>query len=230
MDVPSAARARLIRASEFLCKLPDAPVSELAGRMTRKVLPAGSTIFSRGDRGNALFAVASGSVKISIWSSEGRELTINTVRPGEVFGEIALLDGGIRTADATAVTECVLMVLERRDLLSLLNRTPELAICCIELLCQRLRRTTEQLEDGAFLSLSTRLAKILLSLSRDGASQQHAAISITQREISKMIGASRESTNKQLRGWAKKGFIRLERGGIVVLDRQKLMNAAEQQP
>jgi CRP/FNR family transcriptional regulator, cyclic AMP receptor protein len=92
----------------------------------------------------------------------------------------------------------------------------------IEILCSRLRRTSEQVQDITFLNLPTRLAKTLLQLTAVEDSATRRKATVTQREISQMIGISRESTNKQLRAWAKRGWIRLERGGVNVVAPDKL--------
>lgn len=175
----------------------------------------GKTVFSKGDRGSSLFAVMEGTVKISAPSSQGKSAVLNHIHAGEIFGEIALFDGGERTADATALTDCRLLVLDRRDFLPLVRANPDLAIKIIQVLCSRLRHTTEQVEDVVFLSLPSRLARVLMKLAPGELPGKR--IPITQLEISQMIGASRESTNKQLREWEESKWIKIERGGIVML-------------
>ena len=179
-------------------------------------------IFARGDSGTALFAIASGTVKISAPSADGKGAVFNLISEGAIFGEIAVLDGLPRTADATALTDCELMVIERRDFISLIHERAEFAVKLIEVLCRRLRHTTGQLEDVMFLDLPGRLAKALLQ-SAEGAAPAPGGNSVgkkivlTQRNLSEMIGMSRESTNKQLRAWEKQKLIELQRGGIVIL-------------
>ena len=174
----------------------------------------GATIFSKGDPGTSLFAVCSGTVRIGVPSPDGRDAVFNLVRPGEIFGEIALLDGRPRTADATAMTDCELMVIDRRDFVALLGSQPEISLRVIEVLCARIRHTSEQVEDVLFLDLSARLAKLLLRLSNSGErANGQCKVAMTQRELGQMIGMSRESTNKQLREWEGRKWVRLERGG-----------------
>jgi len=196
--------------SEFLDRL-----SSYAIRQTVK---RGTQIFAKGDPGTSLFAVCSGTVKISAASLGGRDAAFNLMTEGALFGEIALLDGRPRTADARAVTDCELLVIERRDFLQSLHEQPEIALKLIELLCGRLRHTTEQLEDIMFRDLPSRLAKTLLRLAESSKpSPRGHKITLTQRDLSEMIGRSRESTNKQLRIWQKQKWVLLERGGIVIL-------------
>jgi CRP-like cAMP-binding protein len=160
----------------------------------------GTTIFARGDPGIRLFALCSGTVKISAPSPGGRDAVFNLITDGTIFGEIAVLDGLPRTADATAITDCSLMTIERRHFISLVHERPDFALKLIEILCGRLRHTTEQLEDVMFLDLPSRLAKTLLQLCDQARpSPQACKIALTQRDLADMIGMSRESTNKQLR-------------------------------
>jgi CRP-like cAMP-binding protein len=166
-------------------------------------------------------------VKVSVASAEGKDIVLNIFHEGEIFGEIALLDGQPRTADATAMSDCELIVIERRDFVPFLSDHPDVTIKFIEILCSRLRRTSEQVQDVTFLNLPTRLAKTLLQLTANSETPTpKRKVAITQREISQIIGRSRESTNKQLRVWAKRGWIRLERGGVSVLAPDKLAAAA----
>ncbi len=197
-------------------------IEGLVARAVTQVVRSGTLLFSKGDPGSSLFAVCRGRVKISVPSSDGRDAVFNVIGPGEIFGEIALFDNGPRTASATATTECELMVIERRDFLPLMRRYPDLALRIIEVLCARLRRTSEQVEDTLFLDLPCRLAKVLLRLAEEEDAPPTGKVSVTQRELSNIIGMSRESTNKQLRAWHNCNWVRLERGGIAVLQPQEL--------
>ena len=123
--------------------------------------------------------------------------------------------------------DCELVVIERRDFMPFLRSEPQLGLRFIEILCARLRRTSEQVQDMTFLDLPTRLAKTLLLLTAAiEAPVAKGNVAVTQHEISQIIGRSRESTNKQLRAWVKKGWIRLERGGVSVLQSEKLAEVA----
>ena len=139
---------------------------ELLNQLSSYAIPRsvkrGTMIFQRGNDGTALFAICSGTVKISAPSAEGKGAVFNLISEGAIFGEIAVLDGLPRTADATALTDCELMVIERRDFVTLIRERAEFAVKLIEVLCRRLRHTTGQLEDVMFLDLPGRLAKALL--------------------------------------------------------------------
>src|SRR6266481_308000 len=215
----------LLRNHSLFRDLPPAVVEHLGSYMKTRRVARGNTIFAKGDPGAGLMGVLAGTVKVSVASAEGKDVVLNLFHEGEVFGEIALLDGRPRTADAVAMSDCELVVIERRDFVPFLSGHPDVMLKFIEILCSRLRRTSEQVQDITFLNLPTRLAKTLLQLTTgEEGSRRKAAI--TQREISQMIGMSRESTNKQLRAWAKRGWIRLERGGVGVTAPDKLATIA----
>jgi CRP/FNR family transcriptional regulator, cyclic AMP receptor protein len=199
----------------------------LSSHAVRRSVRSGTTIFTRGDAGACLFAICSGTIKISAPSPNGRSAIFNLISEGAVFGEIALLDGLPRTADATAVTDCELMVIERRDFVPLIHEQPEIGLRLIEVLCGRLRQTTGQLEDIMFLDLPGRLAKTLLQLAKSSKpTSRGPKVALTQSDIGKIIGISRESTNKQLRTWQDRNWLRLERGGIVILASDALAEIA----
>ncbi|WP_315704951.1 MULTISPECIES: Crp/Fnr family transcriptional regulator [unclassified Bradyrhizobium] len=191
-------------------------------------LRRGAAIFSKGDSGNSLYAVISGTVKISVSSPDGRNAILNLISAGELFGEVAVLDGGERTADATANTNCEIFVIDRRDFLPFVRSQPALAMKFIELLCDRLRWTSDQVEQLILQDLPRRLASALLGLTEKRKLEPGSrTIAITQQEISEMVGMTRESINKQLRAWAARNWVRLEHGAIVLLNPEPLRALAE---
>jgi len=192
------------------------------------VLKRGATIFSKDDPGTNVYAVISGTIKISISSPDGRNAILNLIGPGELFGEMAVLDGHPRSADATANTNCEIFVIDRRDFLPFVRSQPTLAMKFIELLCERVRRTSEQVEQVILQDLPGRLASALLGLTeKHKLEPESRTIAITQQEISEMVGMTRESINKQLRAWASRHWVRLEHGAIVVLDTAPLRELAD---
>ena len=212
-----SAELALLRGHPVFGALEPAQLEQLVSYARTRRVAAGTTLFSKGDPGTELFAVSAGTVKISVPAPDGREAMFNLLHPGEIFGEIALLDGRPRTADAMAMTDCELTVIERRDFLAFVHGEPNVALQLIALLCERLRIASEHYEEVVFLDLPTRLARILLQLAdQTEAGAAEPKLKITQREISQMLGSTRESVNKQLRAWSKRGVIALERGGIVV--------------
>jgi CRP/FNR family cyclic AMP-dependent transcriptional regulator len=191
-------------------------------------LKRGAALFAKGDPGLSLYAVISGSVKMSISSADGRSAILNIIGPGEIFGEIALLDGGVRSSDAIANTNCELFVIDRREFIPFVRSQPALAMKFIELLCGRLRWTSDQVEQIILQNLPGRLASALIRLSEKHKLEPGGrTIAITQQEISEMVGMTRESINKQLRAWAARSWVRLEHGAIVVLKDEPLRQLAE---
>jgi CRP-like cAMP-binding protein len=195
---------------------------------TRRNLRRGATIFRNGDDGASLFVVNAGIVRLSRTTVAGRGVVFNLVGAGDIFGEVALLDGSPRTADATAATDCDLIEIDGRAFLALMRTQPQIGSELLQVLCRRLRRTTEQFEDIVTLDLEVRLAKALLSLAERGALSDGHGIACTQNDLSLMVGASRESTNRQLRSWARRRWIRLDHMRIVVLAAEPLSRIATQ--
>jgi CRP-like cAMP-binding protein len=210
-------KGRLLRSHPFFSGLDDRIVERLIPHALTRKVKKGTLLFRKGDVGTNLYAVCAGAVRVSAPSNEGKDAVFNLIVPGEIFGEIAFLDGGPRTADAVMIESGELMVIERRDFLPLLQDYPELALRLLEILCGRLRRTSEQVEDIVFLGLKARLAKALLYLYEHSSSKPSKQLKVTQREISQLIGVSRESANKQLRSWQRQKWLRLERGGLSIL-------------
>ena len=216
-------KAALLRKHPFFQSLNGQIIDQLVPHAIIRNVKKGTVLCRKGDPGTSLYVVCSGAVRISAPSEQGKDAVFNLVIPGEIFGEIAFLDGGLRTADAVASENTELMVIERRDFTPLLRQYPELAIRLLEILCGRLRRTSGQVEDMVFFDVRIRLAKALLHLYRHSASgSPNRSIRITQRDISQMIGASREATNKELQAWQRRKWLKLERAGLSILQPQEL--------
>ena len=222
----------VLRKHPYFVDLTPEAFEQLCRYAKHTVLKRGTTIFSKGDPGNSLMVVISGTVKISISSPDGRNAILNLIGPGQVFGEMAVLSGQARSADATANTNCEMFVIDRRDFLPFVRNHPALAMKFIELLCERVRRTSDQVEQIILQDLPGRLASALLGLAERNLAERNKpddsrTIEITQQEISEMVGMTRESINKQLRAWAARSWVRLEHGAIVVLDTGSLRELAE---
>jgi CRP-like cAMP-binding protein len=197
----------------------------LARAMVRRVL-RGEVIRRRGDPGSGMVIIVSGRVRISLVSEDGREVTLTVLGPGEVLGEMTLLDGGEVSADATAQEDCVLLALERTQFLRLLRANSDLCLHLMSVLCQRLRRSNTALEDMALLDLSTRLGRLLLRLCEDyGVASPKGTrieVKLSQKDLSSLAGASREKVNKQLRQWEQEGILGKDNGRMLVIKPQAL--------
>ena len=217
-------KRKFLSAHPFFRGLKPELIDQVGSHAVTRVVKAGTVIYGKGDPGDSLFAVVTGIVQISAPSVEGKDTVFAQLAAGEIVGEIALLDGRPRSADVAAVTDCELMVINRRDFVPLIHDHPELAFRLIDILCEKLRRTNDQVERVTFLDLPTRLAKVLIQLVQSSA--EGRKISVTQSALGQMIGMSRESTNKQLRNWEERNWVRLERGSIVVVALDRLTAVA----
>lgn len=205
----------------------DAVLAAVAAAMREARFAAGSTLFARGDPGDALHLVVEGRVRISIVTADGRELSFAHAVPHDVFGEIAVLDGSPRSADATAITDVVTFCLHRRDLDALLERHPGLARGAIELLCRRLREVSDHLEDIALLPLPARLARFFLNRVEgrpDGAAAR-VALGMSQGELALLLGASRPKVNAALMTLVQAGALTRD-GDDFACDPQRLADLA----
>jgi CRP/FNR family cyclic AMP-dependent transcriptional regulator len=215
-------RQSLIRRS-FLFRDVAQPILErLAALSVTKQLDRRETLLSRGDEGDALYVVVEGLVRIWVGSDSGKELTFSMMEPGDVFGEIALLDGLPRTANATAQEATLLLVIQRSAFLSVLESEPSLARHIIELLCERMRLKTDLLSDFAFADLPVRLARKLDDLVTahgeiDG-NEARLGRRFSQTELAQMLGVSREAINKQLAAWSHKKIVSTEDGGLTIVN------------
>jgi CRP/FNR family transcriptional regulator, cyclic AMP receptor protein len=225
---PSSNKLSVLRKHPYFADLEPEAFEQLFRYAKLTTYKRGATICSRGDPGNSLFVVLSGTVKISVSSPDGRNAILNLIGPGDIMGEIAVLDGQARTADGIANTNCELYVIDRRDFLPFVRSQPSLAMKFIEILCARLRSTSDQVEQVILQDLPGRLAATLLGLiEKRNLDPEGRTIAVTQQEISEMVGMTRESINKQLRAWAARSWVRLEHGAIVVLDVDSLRELAE---
>jgi CRP-like cAMP-binding protein len=224
----TSGKLSVLRKHPYFVDLTPEAFEQLCRYAKHTTLKRGTTIFSKGDPGTSVVAVISGTVKISISSADGRNAILNLIGPGELFGEMSVLSNQPRSADCTANTNCELFVIDRREFLPFVRSQPSLAMKFIELLCERVRQTSDQVEQVILQDLPGRLASALLRLSEKNKNEpQGRTITITQQELSEMVGMTRESINKQLRAWAMHNWVRLEHGAIVVLDAAAIKDLAE---
>jgi CRP/FNR family transcriptional regulator, cyclic AMP receptor protein len=231
-ETPTAVREsarRLIGDCRLFRGLSEARRAELVARAHVRSYGRGDTIFVMGDEGDRLMAVLDGRVRISVTSPDGREMVLAILGAGEVFGEIAVLDGRERTADATAHTACTLAVVDRRDVLALLEREPSAWLAVVELLCARLRSADQHMSEIALLDLPARLASTLLRMAegQGGVAGEKAKLSLSQRQLGEMVGASRESVNKCISQWQRADIVRVDGAAITLLNRNALRRIAE---
>ena len=202
--------------------LPQSDLDQLGQMAKRRQLALGQSLFVKGDPGDTLYVVVSGVVKISMTSPGGSEKVLNLIGPGQMFGEIALLDGGERTADAIAVEPSELVAIGRRDLFDFFDKNPRGWTRMLAACCERIRWISEMFEDATFLELPARLAKRLLLLSQSFGQKGPSGevlinLRLSQQDLANQMSVTRESINKVLNSWDKQEIIHLQRGRITLL-------------
>ena len=192
----------------------------------------GETVFHVGDPGDALFIVMSGSIKITLPADTGDEAILATLRPGDFFGELALLDGAPRSATAIAIEATETYILPRERFRDLIATEPVMREALLATLAAEVRRLTHHVEELHFLDITGRLASRLSRLANESGATSlpdgsiRLAGPLTQGDLAAMIGCTRQSVNKLLGMFTDDGLIRLERDRIVVLNLDGLLHAA----
>ena len=190
-------------------------------------------LFGKGDPGNQLYLIVEGVLKAQTTSPSGDDIVFSIMGPGEMFGELALLRGGKRTASVIAIRDSELIVIDRRELFPFLRRHPDAALKLLEVLAARVERLSAKVEDKTFLNLPQRLAKCLFELSARWGKKAPDGLHIEQRfsqgELGDLVATSRESINKQMKMWQKEGVAAMKDGHIVVLDEKELRRISERE-
>ena len=219
----------VLQRSPLFRGLAPAALERIAALATQRNYGEGEIVCSQGDPGDALYAVVTGRIRISSGAADGREIFLNIMEPGDSFGEIALLDGGTRTATAVAMVASELVSLRRDHLLALLEREPRVALELLRLCGERLRWTSGLLEDAALLDASARLAKRLLSLGQLHGERTGSGytLRISQEDLANFLGVSRQAVNQQLQAWKAQGWVELGRGSVTVQDVSAIQNASQ---
>ena len=215
--------AELLAGTPLFKRIPAEQLSGIASRASSRLMRAGETLFRRGNPGTTMLVIISGRIRIVLPGPAGREHVLRVLHPGEVVGELSLLDGQGRSADAVAETNGSLLVVERRDMLDAMRLNPELALTILTILTERLRATSWMLAAMSFHDAAGRLATILLMLAQEQAGRR---IDITQTALGERVGATRETVNRKLREWQAAGVIAMEPGRITLLDPAALRDLA----
>jgi CRP/FNR family transcriptional regulator, cyclic AMP receptor protein len=200
-------------------------LDELASFVRPRHYPKGSIIFHQGDPGTILYLIEMGEVKLTVTADSGKKVTLALLGPGAFFGELSLLDGGPRSANAVARVDCHLGVLDREHLLRFLAEHPPATTSLLSVVTRRLRRTTDQVQDAFFLDIPARLAKVLLQFTETRSQSPDGLLNapkLTQEELAELVGGTRESINKCLGIYARQGFVRCHRGMVTVLKPEEL--------
>jgi CRP-like cAMP-binding protein len=221
----------LVLSEHFLLRhLSRDELRRLAATTTLSNYSPGAVIFQKGDPGDSMIAVVRGRVKICSHSAEGKELILNIIERGGLFGEIALFDGEPRTADAIALDDTDLLSLERSKFRPFLKENPDLALRLLAVVCKRFRETSEHLEDTLFREAPSRLARCLLRLSQGFGKTVEGGtlldIKLSQQQLGNYVGVSRETVNKHLGEWQRDGLIVVNSGIITLRNKRALEDVA----
>ena len=200
--------------------LNDEEALDLVSVAKKRTFRSGEVIFHRDDPGQTLYIIKEGKVKICLISPDGQEISLVVFGKGECFGEFSLLDGLPRSADAVALEKVECYILQRADFHNAIMKKPRIAIQVMEVLCERLRKTDQQVEDLIVLDVYGRVAKKLLELAQTHGVQVENGVLIdvrlTQQDLAAMVGASRESVNKVLGYFTDKEFITTDKHKITI--------------
>ncbi|MCI0466774.1 MAG: Crp/Fnr family transcriptional regulator [Beijerinckiaceae bacterium] len=199
-------------------------INRIAALCHTRHVAASEVVFQKGDTGDALFGIRRGQIRIETGTASGGRLTLNFLGAGDLFGEIAALDGQTRTADAVASEASELFVVRRSDFLAFLESEPKVAVKLIGLLCQRIRWASDRFAESVLQPLPVRLARRLCALAADFGSEVH----ISQEQLGIYVGAARESVNRQLQQWRQQGILDIRRGRILLLNASRLKDEARE--
>jgi CRP/FNR family cyclic AMP-dependent transcriptional regulator len=220
------ARVELLRRTRLLAGLSEPTLRALAEQSVERPFPRHSRLFHQGDPGTGLFVLVSGLVKVVVTSEGGEEMVLVTLGPGEALGELSIVDGGPRSASAEALEPTAALVITRPVLLDLATRDRSLTDALLQALGGLLRRLTEQASDLVFLDLPGRMAKLLAGLAAERGSETPDGIeldnNLTQSDLAGMVGASRQSVNQILQGFARRGYLQV-RGRRILIHRLDLL-------
>jgi CRP/FNR family transcriptional regulator, cyclic AMP receptor protein len=224
-DVDLQHRAAVLARTELFGGTDKVTQRRIAEHVTERVVDRGQCVFSQDEPGDRMYVLAEGAVKLFVSSREGGIVELVRHRPPAAFGEVALLDGGPRSASAEATERSTLLVVTRAELLALLRAKDQVAEALLRTLGTIVRRTTRQVSDLAFLSLQGRVARQLLVLADAG--HGPARTSVTQAELASMVNGARQTVNQALRSLESHGSIRADGRGIEILDRRRLEHLAQ---
>lgn len=198
----------------------------LAASVGSQSLKKGEVLFRKGSEGTSLFIIREGKIKIVLPSGIGDEVILAIFSEGDFFGEMAILDGMLRSADAVALEPSELYVLNRSDFLAFLKNNENAIQSILYSLSMRLRKTDDLLEDTCFLHISARFAKRLVELAEKYGRQEGNTtlidLSLTQKDLASMIGTTRESINKELRILREKGLVSIIDNKILIYNLELL--------
>ena len=202
--------------------------------LVRRRYPGGQALFHMGDEGGSLHVIERGRVKVTIPASSGEELILAILGVGDLLGELSLFDGKPRSATVQTLEETDTLCLHREDLLALMRNRFDVVEKILKVLARRIRDTDMHLAEAHFLDITSRLAKKIVDLGDAFGAREEGkvriGVKITQKDLASMIGATRESINKQFKALRDQGLVRISGGTIEILNRERLVQKARRFP
>lgn len=219
----------LLRTTDLFAGLDDETAAQLAKQMVTRNYRKGQPLVHQGDAGTALFVIVDGSVAVYVTSENGDRMTLNTLGPTDVLGEIALLDEGVRSASAEALESTTVLALSRTAFLDLLREQPGMVDPLLRAMGALVRRLSEQAADFVFLDLPGRVAKVILRMAEDATPSragQPIEVAVTQSRLAEMVGGSRQSVNQILQNFQQRGMLEVAGRRLVVINTDMLRRRA----
>ncbi|MCI4646395.1 MAG: Crp/Fnr family transcriptional regulator [Hyphomonadaceae bacterium] len=217
--------------NSLLAELSEQQLQAMLSVSRRAKYRKGEVIYNQGDRGESAALILTGAVKISTFSVTGREIVFAYLSAGDMVGDVAVLDGAVRTATATAAEKVECFILPRVELNRMIASDPDLTAAVIRFLCGRLRATNLLLESDRSYEQAARLARGILRLLKEHGHRDSAAgtlgLSISQSDLGAFVSMARENVSRQVSDWSRAGILKLERGRIVILDKEALEEIAD---
>ena len=201
--------------------------AEIASRSVQVNFVKGKELLVQGDPGDMMLILTEGTARVSMLTAGGREIVLAYAEPGAVLGEIALLDGGERTASVTATSAGSALQLGRNALKDFAASHPEFTWSLMQQLARRLRTADQTIESDRAYASGPRLARYLKRLIRKDSAEKSHRVELSQTELGNFAGMSREHINRQLKSWEESGVISLEQGRVRVLDAEMLEDISE---
>lgn len=221
---------QLKQRSALFAALDDGDIAGILGLAHSERQPARQVLFREGEKGDQLLVLLEGRVKVSLTSPDGKEAILSILEPGQLIGEMSLLDGGSRSATVTTLDACRFLVVRRQDFIGFLEHSPHVALALLQALSMRLRATNDMVGNLSFLNLPARLARVLLNLGQQyGKSSPDGVViglKLSQEELGNLVGVSRESVNRQVRLWVEAGLLDYVHGTLILKDSDALFREA----
>jgi CRP/FNR family transcriptional regulator, cyclic AMP receptor protein len=228
--VPGPARSAveaIVARTGIFQTIDPAAVAAVINQMQHVHFSRQQTVYTEGQPGDQLYIIASGKIKLGRRSADGRQHLLAIVGPAEMFGELSVFDPGPRSSTATALTDVTALSMDRTVVWEWVADHPEIADRLLRTLARRLRRTDHDLSDLIFTDVAARVAKLLLRLAQQFGIQEDGETrlthDLTQEEIAQLVGSARETVNKALTDFHRRGWIRTDGKSLLITDSERLV-------